>query len=335
VKHNETITPPSALLVLVDCKPDEKKDGLATWAGSQARPRAVRIFNEQDREKMKPQMGERLLNLKLLLAATRAGDKAKIAEYQEKLIGIIDSENAEIDMGAPVIDQKQSQEWTRLMTELGVNPDPNWRYGRRDRIRKLYSFLGTRFFRYFGLKEPKYWPPPVGRRGSRERERRKKYDKAFKRRVRSQERKLEEILAGERLAPVLENEINLSDWQTSRALNGTRLVGWHQEGRFQLALYCGEDLKTAYYAYALTKDFVFVHPTQSLCPFCRKLFPKEGKKKYCTRAHQIADAERQYRVRLEERLTSNVKMMILRLRKRIEAERNAKDRIEGSEKAVT
>ena len=300
--HNQTITPASTLVVLVDCEPEEKGDGVATWAGSTAGAEKVRIFSERDREEMHRKMGKgRFFKLALLISAIQKGDKAKIAECQTELSGIIDSDNASIDIRDLNRDHKQYEEWLRLMAHLGVKPDRTRWYGRRDRMRKLYNFFGTNIFRVFGSEQAVYLPPSLGKRGSEERERRKNYHRQFRARLRSQERKLEEILAGERLAPALESEINLSHWQISKLLSRARLVCWHHKKSFQPALYCGQDLRAAYYAYIFTKGFVSVSSNQVLCSFCGKPFIKMGKKTYCSPAHRAAAAQRRYRANLKKK----------------------------------
>ena len=55
--HNQTITATSALVVLVDCEPEEKVDGV-TWAGSKAGTEKVRIFSARDSGRDAPPNGQ-------------------------------------------------------------------------------------------------------------------------------------------------------------------------------------------------------------------------------------------------------------------------------------
>lgn len=297
MNHNKTITATSALPILVDCELGEKEDGFATWA-NEPYPPPVRVFGQQDADKHRKARGkDRFEQLARLLAAMASKDKVEIAKWQRELCATIDTESTGAGKYDPNKDHKHYVGWKRLMANLGVKPDEGRWYGRRDRRRKLYSFFGSHIFRVLGLEELVYSPPPVGRRGSKERERRKVYDKDFKRQLRGLENKLDEILAGDRLPPTLENEINLSHWQLSTLLGEARLVLWQRKKSFQLALYCGGNLNSAYWAYHFTKSFFVVSSKQALCLFCGKPFVvTKQSKKYCTPNHQAAAAMRRMRL---------------------------------------
>lgn len=168
------------------------------------------------------------------------------------------------------------------VAHLGVKPDLKRWYGRRDRLRKLYNFFGRGVFRYFGLEQKVYSPPPVGRRGSKARVERKNYDREFRRWEQSQERKIEEILAGGAV-PAIRGENNLSHRQVSKLLSGARLVCWQHKRRLRPALYCGKDLESAYYAYIYTKDFVSVYLFRSVRPsvlFVACHFPRKERRNF-------------------------------------------------------
>jgi len=296
--HNKAITINSALPILVDCERGEKEDGFATWAGGEPHPTAVRLFRKEDAEKLrKTKHKDRFERLGRLIGAMARKDKVEIEKWQKELNSTIDTESATIGKYDPDKDHKHYVGWKNLMANLGVKPDEERWYGRRDRRRKLYSFFGPSIFRVLGLEEPVYSPPPVGRRGSKEREQKKLYDKEFKRKLRAVERKLDEILVGDRLVPTLENEINLSHWQLSSLLSEARFVLWHYKQRFQPALYCGGNLNVAYWAYLFTKSFFLVSSNQALCRFCGKPFVTRRGSLYCTPKHQVADGMRRMRAR--------------------------------------
>jgi hypothetical protein len=120
---------------------------------------------------------------------------------------------------------------------------------------RLTSPTFSGILRNLGLDVPLYSPPTLGRKGSKEREERKKYDREFNKQFREMERKLDQILIGDRLAPAMENEINLSHWQLSKLLDEARLVLWHCKKKFVPALYCGGNLQVAYWAYVFTNSF--------------------------------------------------------------------------------
>lgn len=289
----------SALPILVDCAPGEKEDGLATWAGDEPRPSAVRLFSEQD-AKVHRNTGkkDRFEKLGRLIGAIVRKDRVEIARWQKELSASIDTEIAGAGKYDPNKEHKHYVGWKRLMANVGVKPDEGRWYGRRDRRRKLYSFSGPQIFRVLGLEEPIYSPPPIGRRGSKERERRKTYDKEFRKQFRLQERKLDEILAGDRLPPTLENEINLSHWQLSTLLSEARLVLWHCKKSFQPAVYCGRNLNAAYWAYQFTKSFISLSSKQALCLFCRQPFVvTRTDKSHCSTKCQAANGMRRKRAR--------------------------------------
>jgi hypothetical protein len=294
--NNETITISSALPVLIDCEPESKEEGLATWAGSVIDGDKVRRFCERDKQQVLAKAGgDRLFLLASLISAVQDGDKRRIEECQKQLSATIDRENETVGPRNVSRDQNQYRQWLRVMEYLGVKPDRGRWYGKRDRLRKLYNFFGGEFFRFFGLPKLIYSPPPVGKRGSEQRKQRKEYDRNFKQLVRSQEKQFEEILAGDRLAPSLAKDLNLSSWQISKLLSGVRLVCWYSKRRFRPALYCGSDLNAAYYASIFTQGLVMVGAARTLCLLCGRSFPKAGKQKYCCRAHQTTDAQRRYR----------------------------------------
>jgi hypothetical protein len=217
---------------------------------------------------------------------------------RKELTASIENETGTSDKYDLNKDQRHYVGWKRLARNLGVTPDEEHWYRRQDRRRKLYSFFGTGIFRALGLDEPVYSPPAVGRKGSKEREQRKLYDKEYKGKLRALEKKLDEILARDRLVPVLESEINLSHWQLTEPLSETKVVIWHHKKTFQPALYCGGNLNAAYWAYLFTKNYFSVAANQALCRHCGKPFAvTRARKNYCCPQHQAAAGMRRMRAR--------------------------------------
>jgi hypothetical protein len=299
---NETLTVRLALPILVDCAPGEKEKGVATWAGDLPRPSAVRLFNERDAEMhRKSNNKDRFEALGRLIAAIAAEDKEEIARWEKTLGERIDNENAANRKYDLHRDDMHYRGWARLRAYYGVKSDQKiWYPMRRDRRRKLYGpdahFSAA--LRDLGLEVPLYSPPPLGRKGSKEREERKNYDRQFKKAFREMERKLDEILAGERLAPSLENEINLSHWQLSKLLSEAKLVLWHHKKSFQPALYCGGNLDVANWAYQFTKSFLSLSSKQAICEGCGTPFLVTiSSKTHCTPNCQAAHLMRRKRKR--------------------------------------
>jgi hypothetical protein len=296
MSHNEPITASSALPILIDSQPGEKEDGGATWIGDEPHPRAVRRFNEQDAQiHRKSKKKDRFESVGRLIGAMARKDKGEIAKRQRELSGIIDAENAANRKYDLDWDYKHYRGWVRLRAHYGAKTE-FW-YGRRDRRRKLYG-PDARFsivLRDVGLEVPSY-SPPVGRKGTKGKEEWKNYHKHHNKQFREMERKLDEILAGERLAPSLENAVSLSHWQLSKILAEAKLVLWHYKRSFQPALYCGGDLNVAYWAYVFTKNLLSLSSKEKLCEGCGEPFVvTKSSKTHCTHNCQVAHAMRRSR----------------------------------------
>ena len=300
--HNKAITATSALPILVDCQPGEKEDGFATWSGLEPQPKPVRRFAEPDAQvQRKERKRDRFEKLGRLIGAMAGKDKVEVEKWKKQLSATIDTEMATKRKYDLDRDYKHYLGYLELRASYGAKPDQeSWDYGRRYRREKLLGAYPQRFgiARDLGLEVPLYSPPPVGRKGSKEREERKKYDKQFKMQIREMERKLDEILTGERLAPSLENEINLSHWQLSKLLSEVKFVIWHHKKSFQPALYCGRDLNAAYWAFLFAKNLFSLSSRQALCEFCGRPFviTRTGKT-HCSTKCQAAHAVRRMRAR--------------------------------------
>jgi hypothetical protein len=305
---NKAITVKSALPILVDCAYGEKENGVATWAGNLPRPKAVRLFNQRDAAMhRKTGKKDRLEALAQLIAAMTVDDKEEIVRWQKELDERIDTENAanrKYDLHRNAMHYRG---WAALRAYAGVKGDQErWYRRRRDRRRKLYGSDAhfSSALRDLGLEVPLNSPPPLGRKGSKEREERKNYDRQFKKEFREMERKLDEILAGERLAPSLENEITLSHWQLSKLLSEAKLVLWHDKKSFQPALYCGGDLDVAYWAYVFTNGFLSLSSKQALCegcgiPFLVTISSKTHCNPNCQAAHGMRRKRKRERAKRE------------------------------------
>jgi hypothetical protein len=294
--HNEPITVSSALSILVDSEPGEKEDGVATWIGGEPHPRAVRRFNAQDAQiHRKSRKKDRFEKVGRLIGAMAGKDKGEIVRWQGELSRIIDAENAANRKYDLDWDYKHYRGWVRLRAHYGAKTE-FW-YGRRDRRRKLYG-PDARFssvLRDLGLEVPSY-SPPVGKKGAKGKEEWNLYNKHFKKQFREMERKLDEILAGDRLAPSLENDVTLSHWQLSKILSEAKLVLWQYKKSFQPALYCGGDLNAAYWAYVFTKRFLSLSSKEKLCVGCGEPFEvTKSSKMHCTQNCQVAHAMRRSR----------------------------------------
>lgn len=294
--NNETITRHPALPVLINCKPGEKEDGLATWVGSETQRVKVRVYTKGDKDTHRRIGSGRSGKLLSLIAAMQKGDQSRVAQCQIELCEMIGKQNRSLDLRDPKYEALRT-DWQHFMA--GVKLDPSYRYTPVDIAKKMAFFLGTGAVKaFFGLEPPVYSPRPW-KKGKREKELRREYTRDFKRQVRNYERHLAEILAGERLAPALEDAINVSHWRITKLLGEAKLVCWHQptKGRFQTALYCGNNLEAAFWADFFTKNFssVSVKEFESLCPVCFN--PVEGQKKFCTPAHRYVFNQRKYRAK--------------------------------------
>lgn len=88
----------------------------------------------------------------------------------------------------------------------------------------------------------------------------------------------------------------------SKSLSGVRLVFWRRETNLELALYCGADLDTAFWAYMLTSEVISIASggRGAICPFCGNPFRSKKNKRYCSREHRAAAAQQRYRARLRK-----------------------------------
>ena len=254
--RNETVTS-SAIPILVDCGPDQKADGVATWAGSGLDAKRVKIFTNSDRPSEGADLFKTLVELH---NAIRKKDRGKAAKARKRLHEIIDKDNRNI---------------------LLLIPSPEARYflGQESELRSL---LGDKYeskrFSFLGLSDPEPEVPTS--------------DWEFPGHTSEQQQLFFQILSGRRLAPSLETDITMLSWRVSKALGDARLVYWHNRRRLQLALYCGDNFSTSYYAHIFTT----MVQRLAVCPCCEMVFEKEYElQDYCSPAHAAADRQRRHR----------------------------------------